>query len=195
MKSSTLIPMFPLTILPLPGELVPLHIFEPRYKALLQDAEANDISFGIYFNHEMNLQKIGALMRLESVLKRYGGGEADIIVKCIGSFQMEKLYRTYKTKAYPGGDIKTFETSADQIPNQELYELFVQYLNLRSISERYTMFTTCQIAQELNFSLQDRYKFLTTSDEKRENFLSARLKFQIHLLQTEDRAKDVFHLN
>ena len=31
--------MFPLTIFPLPGELVPLHIFEPRYRQLLQDAE------------------------------------------------------------------------------------------------------------------------------------------------------------
>jgi Lon protease-like protein len=192
---STLIPMFPLTILPLPGELVPLHIFEPRYKALLQDAETNDISFGIYFNHEMNHDKVGSLMRLESVLKRYNSGEADIIVKCIETFQMEKLYRTYKTKPYPGGDIRPFEVSPDQIPTQELYELFIQYLGLRSISERYTMFTTCQIAQELNLNFQDRYKFLTTSDKKRESFLSTRLKFQIHLLQTEDRAKDVFHLN
>src|SRR6187431_917877 len=132
MKPSTLIPMFPLTILPLPGELVPLHIFEPRYKALLQDAEANDISFGIYFNHEINSSKIGALVRLESVLKRYSSGEADIIVKCIGTFQMEKLYRTYKTKPYPGGDVKTSESPVDQIPSQELYELFVQYLNLRN---------------------------------------------------------------
>jgi hypothetical protein len=195
MKPSILIPMFPLTILPLPGELVPLHIFEPRYKALLQDAETHDISFGIYFNHEMNQDKIGALVRLESVLKRYSSGDADIIVKCTETFQMEKLYRTYKTKPYPGGDIKSLETSADQIPNQELYELFVHYLSLRSISERYAMFTTCQIAQELNLSFQERYKFLTAPDKKRGSFLSTRLKFQIHLLQTEDRAKDVFHLN
>jgi len=187
--------MFPLTILPLPGELVPLHIFEPRYKTLLQDAETHDISFGIYFNHEINLHKVGALMRLESVLKRYSGGEADIIVKCTDTFQMEKLYRTYKTKPYPGGDVRTMEAVTNQIPNQELYELFIRYLRLRNISDRYTMFTTSQIAQELNFSLQDRYKFLTTPDQKREYFLSARLKFQIHLLQQEDRAKDVFHLN
>jgi Lon protease-like protein len=195
MKPSTQIPMFPLTILPLPGELVPLHIFEPRYKTLLQDAETRDISFGIYFNHEINRDKIGALMRLESVLKRYKNGEADIIVKCTETFQVEKLYRNYKTKPYPGGDIRTFENSADQIPNQELYELFVHYLGLRNISERYTMFTTCQIAQELNLSFQDRYKFLTAFDEKRNFFLATRLKFQIHLLQTEDRAKNVFHLN
>jgi Lon protease-like protein len=48
MDQFTTIPMFPLAILPLPGELVPLHIFEPRYKQLLQDAENSDISFGIF---------------------------------------------------------------------------------------------------------------------------------------------------
>ncbi|MCX7637772.1 MAG: hypothetical protein N2044_08015 [Cyclobacteriaceae bacterium] len=51
------IPMFPLAILPLPGELVPLHIFEPRYRQLLQDAEQHDIGFGIYFNHEVNTER------------------------------------------------------------------------------------------------------------------------------------------
>ena len=33
------IPIFPLSILPLPKEIVPLHIFEPRYRQLLQDLE------------------------------------------------------------------------------------------------------------------------------------------------------------
>lgn len=195
MKPSTLIPMFPLTLLPLPGELVPLHIFEPRYKELLQDAETNDIQFGIYFNHEMNRDRLGALMRLESVIKRYKGGEADIIVKCTDVFYMDKLYRTYKSRSYPGGDVRMRESPMDQIPDQALYELFVQYLTLRNITDRYTIFTTCQIAQELNLDLQDRYKFLTYSDEKRDSFLIARLKFQIHVLRQEDRAKDVFHLN
>ena len=77
------IPMFPLGILPLPGELVPLHIFEPRYKQLLHDAETDDISFGIYFSHEVNAEKIGSLMKLETIIKRYPAGEADIIVNDI----------------------------------------------------------------------------------------------------------------
>jgi uncharacterized protein len=83
------IPMFPLSVLPLPGELVPLHIFEPRYKQLLQDAEHADVSFGIYFNHTLNLEKIGSLMKLESIIKRYPGGESDIIVKCVDIFYLD----------------------------------------------------------------------------------------------------------
>src|SRR6187549_3460448 len=92
------IPMFPLAILPLPGELVPLHIFEPRYRELLSDAENHDISFGIYFSHEINTEKIGSLMKLESIIKRYATGESDIIVKCEGNFSLDMLLRNYKTK-------------------------------------------------------------------------------------------------
>lgn len=82
MERSVLIPLFPLRILPLPAELVPLHIFEPRYKQPLQDVESRDIRFGIYFDHPLNDLRIGSLMRLETVTKRYPNGELDIIVKC-----------------------------------------------------------------------------------------------------------------
>ena len=186
--------MFPLTLLPLPGELVPLHIFEPRYRDLLQDAEADDTRFGIYFNHEINKEKIGSLMRLESVLKRYSGGEADIIVKCIDVFTMDKLYRTYKSKRYPGGDVRHWETQ-DHIPGQEVYQLFLQYLALRKITGHQTLLNAFQMANELPLDVHDRYKFLLATDDKSERFLSTRLKFQIHLLEQETKAKDVFHLN
>ncbi|MFO0505619.1 MAG: peptidase, partial [Chryseotalea sp.] len=79
MDSGVLIPLFPLRILPLPGELVPLHIFEPRYKQLLQDVEERDVRFGIYFDHPINNERLGSFMRLESVIKRYPKGELDVI--------------------------------------------------------------------------------------------------------------------
>jgi uncharacterized protein len=192
---STLIPMFPLTLLPLPGELVPLHIFEPRYKQLLNEAETNDVKFGIYFNHTDNKQKLGSLMRLESVLKRYEGGELDIIVKCVDVLTLEKLYRTYKDRLYPGGDVQYWDTRQDHIPGQELYELFLQYQTLRRITSHFTAFNIFQVAHELSLDLQERYKFLTLSESMREAFLLSRMKFQIKIMEEETRAKDVFHLN
>jgi uncharacterized protein len=192
---NTLIPMFPLTLLPLPGELVPLHIFEPRYKQLLHEAETSDVKFGIYFNHTDNKQKLGSLMRLESVLKRYDGGELDIIVKCVDIITLEKLYRTYKDKLYPGGDVQFWAARQDHIPSHELYELFLQYQTLRRITSHYPTFNMFQIAIELGLDLQERYKFLTLSESLRENFLLTRIKFQIRVMEEEKRAKDVFHLN
>lgn len=189
------IPMFPLSILPLPGELVPLHIFEPRYRQLLQDAEINDINFGIYFNHESNEQKIGSLMKLESVIKRYPGGEADIIVKCQDVFSMNVLLRTFKSKLYPGGDVRFWNVEQNTFPGPELYELFLSYLKQRNINQHLTIFNVYQIANELSLDIADRYRFLTSHEDKREAFILNRVKFQMHILQQEERSKDNYHLN
>ena len=189
------IPMFPLSILPLPGELVPLHIFEPRYRQLLQDAEINDIPFGVYFSHDVNERKIGSLMKLESIIKRYPGGETDIIVKCEDIFSMDLLLRTYKSKQYPGGNVRLWKIAVDTFPSSELYTLFVQYLKLRNIVQNLTTFNLFQIANELSLDTVDRYRFLTISDQKRENFLLSRIRFQIHLMEREEKSKDTFHMN
>ena len=189
------IPMFPLAILPLPGELVPLHVFEPRYKQLLQDAEINDIQFGIYFSHERNEQKLGSLMKLESVIKRYPGGEADIIVKCEDIFSMTRLLRTFTEKLYPGGDVRFWKLQQNTVPGHELSELFSTYMRLRNINRQKTQFNLYQIATELSLDVSDRYKFLTIPEEKRELFIHNRIKFQMHILEKEEGSKDNYYLN
>lgn len=186
--------MFPLSLLPLPGELVPLHIFEPRYRQLLSDCETNDISFGIYCTHDVNKKMIGSLMKLESVIKRYPGGESDIIVRCLDFFSLEKLYRTFPGKMYPGGDVFLKKVNAAEIPSIDLYELFLIYQSRRNL-KHYTAVSTFQIAQELSLDLFERYKFLTSSSERQQAFLINQLKFQMHVLTQEEKSKDVFHLN
>ncbi len=195
MPEVTHIPIFPLALLPLPGELVPLHIFEPRYQQLLQDVELSDTHFGIYFSHESNGQKIGSLMKLESVIKRYPGGEADIIVKCEDIFNLGTLSRTYGAKTYPGGDVRFWNLEQNIFPGHELYDLFVAYLKLRNIHQHLGVFNLYQIGCELSLDLNDRYRFLTTPEEKREAFVRKRLNFQMHILQQEVKSKDNYHLN
>lgn len=195
MPDPILIPMFPLTLLPIPGELVPLHIFEPRYRQLLTDAETLNISFGIYCNHDLNKQRLGAVMKLESIIKRYTTGESDIVVRCTDVLTLDKLYRTYKSKLYPGGDVHFHHADVNQVPGVELYELFLIYQTRRNIKKHFTSFSIYQIAQELNFDLFDRYKFLTAPAEKKSAFLINQLKFQIHILGQEEKSKNFFHLN
>lgn len=194
MADTVQIPMFPLTLLPIPGELVPLHIYEPRYKQLLEEAETHDLSFGIYFSHDTNTDKLGSLMKLESVIKRYPGGESDIIVKCVDIFSLEVMAPTFKKKPYPGGVVRLWQVES-AIPGQALYEAFLEFMNQRKISQHVSTFTIFQIANELNMDFPDRYAFLTAPEESREKFLIRRIKFLIHLLQQEQKSKDVFHLN
>lgn len=191
----SIIPMFPLALLPLPGELVPLHIFEPRYRQLLADTETTDISFGIFLSHDCNASKVGALMKLESVIKRYPSGESDIVVRCIDIFTLGKLYQNYKSKLYPGGEIAPWKVDARTMPGVELYELFLNYQEKRKISRHFTSFTLYQVATELNLDLSDRYKLLTLPELKKDAFLIRHLKYQMHILQQEENSKDLFHLN
>lgn len=189
------IPMFPLSILPLPGEMVPLHIFEPRYRQLLQDAEADDISFGIFFNSTVNHEKIGSLMKLESVIKRYPGGESDIIVKCHDIFTMDKLYRNYESKMYPGGDVSLWEVDLHEVGEIKLAEIFLEYLTKRNITRQQGSYSIYAMAQELNFELNERYTFLLSDHTSRIHFLMQRIKYQIEILNREEKSRDVFHLN
>lgn len=189
------IPMFPLSLLPLPGELVPLHIFEPRYRQLLQDAESDDISFGIFFTNTINTQQIGSMMKLESVIKRYPGGESDIIVKCHDIFTMDKLYRNFNSKMYPGGDVTLAQVDLNEMDGGKLTELFLEYLTKRNITRQQGFFSLYTMAQELNLEVSDRYIFLTSTNAGRINFLVQRVKYQTQILNQEEKSKDVFHLN
>jgi len=191
----TRIPIFPLAIFPLPGELVPLHIFGPRYRQLLDDAEKGDISFGIFFNHVDNTHKLGSLVKLESVIKRFPGGESDIIVKCIDIFRMESLHRTFKDKLYPGGDIERYQVDLKKPVKGKLQKEFGSYLKLLLIPNAKQVTSIFQIANELSLDNQDRLKFVAIDGEKKEAFLLSRLRYQIRLVLEAEKSKDVFHLN
>lgn len=195
MTPAKTIPMFPLTILPIPGELVPLHIFEPRYKQLLQDAENADLSFGIYLNHTLNEVKIGALVKLESIIKRYPGGESDIIVKCIDIFFMDTMFRNFKSKMYPGGEVRFWKVDENELASARLNALFQEFLSKRKITRYQGLFNVFSMAQELSLDLSERYAFLMASAVNRERKLSSKIKFQMHLLDREEMSKDLYHLN
>jgi hypothetical protein len=195
MENVSTIPMFPLSILPLPGELVPLHIFEPRYQQLLQDAENSDVSFGIFFNQTNNEARIGSLMKLESVIKRYPGGESDIIVKCVDLFFLDKLFRTFKSKMYPGGDVRFWKIDSNEIAGGRVNTLFQEYMAKRKITRQQAFFSIYSMAQELSLDLNERYEFLMADALKRESLILSKLKFQMHIIQREEISRNTYHLN
>ncbi|MBI1769475.1 MAG: LON peptidase substrate-binding domain-containing protein [Bacteroidetes bacterium] len=189
------IPMFPLSIFPLPGEMVPLHIFEPRYKQLLHDAEIKDISFGIYFNHVSNVEKVGSLVKLESVIKRYENGESDVIVKCTDLFSLNTLYRTFRDRPYPGGEVTHWNVDASEPANDKLRIAFKEYLLYFQISNSDMILSTYAIANELGLDFEERLRFVKYEDEQKQKFLLAHLRYQSELLHQAEKSRDVFHLN
>jgi len=189
------IPLFPLNILPLPGELTPLHIFEPRYRQLLFDAESKDIFFGIYCNHPSNEKKYGALVKLESVIKRYQSGEADIIVKCLDIFNLSGMNKNFRDKPYPGGEVVVWNVDLAQPVNPLLLMEFVEYMALLKMYHHPASCSAYHIANELNFDLREKLRFLDIPAGKQEQFLLRSLRFQKKIFHAVERSKDVFHLN
>jgi hypothetical protein len=189
------IPMFPLSIFPLPGEMIPLHIFEPRYRQLLEDAEAKDMPFGIYFNHVSNTSKLGSLVKLESVIKRYETGESDIIVKCVDLLSLAKLFRTYRDKLYPGGEVGLWHVDITQPMGDHLRKYFTEYLAMIRLNHADKSISLYDAANELNLGFEERLKLVQMEEERKESFLIARLKYHIQLLREVEKAKDVYHLN
>ena len=82
------IPLFPLELVLLPYENLPLHIFEPRYKAMVRNAIEKDIPFGIILLEGKGIFSKGCTVKITKVFKKYQNGEYDIMVKGLERFDV-----------------------------------------------------------------------------------------------------------
>ena len=83
------IPLFPLNIVALPKEKIPLHIFEPRYKRMIKNSIKSRDPFGIVFQDKEGLKSIGCSVKIINVIKEYPTGEFDIIVEGQNCFHIQ----------------------------------------------------------------------------------------------------------
>lgn len=75
------VPVFPLQLVLLPGESVPLHIFEPRYRAMTRRCLESGTPFTIFLAQEEALARIGCEARIARVLRRHDDGRLDILCR------------------------------------------------------------------------------------------------------------------
>ena len=83
-----ILPLFPLNLVLLPYEILPLHIFEPRYKSMVKNAIEKEQPFGIVLKDSDGVYKKGCRVEVTKVLQKYPNGEYDIIVKGIERFKV-----------------------------------------------------------------------------------------------------------
>ncbi|MGK7390646.1 MAG: LON peptidase substrate-binding domain-containing protein [Candidatus Cyclobacteriaceae bacterium M2_1C_046] len=197
MMGTVKIPLFPLGILPIPKELIPLHIFEPRYRQLLQDIQNNpDMFFGILFDHPLNKDQLGAIVKLESILKEYETGEIDIVVQCVSNFVLDKYYSRFDSKLYPAGEIIPVKNKKTPIASKTLKKHFEQYLCQRDEEEADKMWELHDIANMLHLEINDRMRYIKSfGDDKKENFLHRLIKYHNFIFEQEKKSNSSFHLN
>jgi Lon protease-like protein len=99
-------PLFPLGLVLIPQELVPLHIFEERYKLMIDECIERDSEFGIVWLADDGLRDVGCSARIERVIERFDDGRVNILVE--GS-QPFRLLRRIDDMPYPAGDVEVLE--------------------------------------------------------------------------------------
>ena len=196
------LPLFPLKMVVFPGEKLNLHIFEPRYKQLIREAEQNGTTFGIPAFIDNKIMNCGTEISLLSVEKRYENGEMDIKTEGIGLFEIKQYYKVAPNKLYAGADIQRIQ----QVPHSDhtlsieiverVKELFRILKIKKKLPESKGQFSTFKIAHHVGLSLEQEYQFLCLSTEfDRQNFIFDHLEQLIPIVREMERLRKRVQLN
>ena len=85
----SLLPLFPLELVLLPGTPLPLHIFEPRYKEMIRECLTAEAPFGVVRAFEEGIAEVGCTAEIITVTKEYSDGRLDLV--CEGRKRFEVL--------------------------------------------------------------------------------------------------------
>ena len=103
-------PLFPLELVLLPGEVVPLHIFEDRYKQMIEECLESGSEFGIIWTSEEGLRPVGCSAEITQLVDRMDDGRMNILIQGARPF---RVIRQSKDMDYPAGDVELLEEEAD----------------------------------------------------------------------------------
>ena len=166
-----MLPLFPLRMVVFPDEVLKLHIFEPRYKQLINECDEIGITFGIPAYIGDRVMDLGTEIRLVSIEKRFPNGEMDIKTRGMGLFRIERFFSKLPEKLYAGGDIHRVENEMDGDPMVAqliLDKLRLLFLHLQvkiELPGDPPAFRTYDFAHQVGFTIEQEYEFLCILDE------------------------------
>lgn len=191
--SQLTIPMFPLNMVVLPGETVKLHIFEERYKQLVNDCIENEAEFGIPYIQAKQLTRYGSQVKIKKVLKQFPGGEMDILVEGRAVFRLIEFSEVLSPKLY-GAGIVTIEPAERGIQSIKLQELIIEYFALTQNKllqyDTVKNLSVYDVATQLMISAPEKYKLITHPYKAK--FLYEHIRLILQIIKTEADLKDRF---
>lgn len=105
-------PLFPLGLVLLPQEAVPLHIFEQRYRTMVDECLEFDTEFGIIWLGDGGLREVGCCAQVESVIEQFDDGRMNILVRGLEPF---RLLNRIEDLPYPAGDIELLDDEDEEV--------------------------------------------------------------------------------
>ncbi len=112
-------PLFPLGIVALPTESVPLHVFEDRYKRMIEECLREEREFGIVWLSEDELKPVGCACEIERVMERDEEGNMDILARAgPGRSGCSSARRTIPTPRVSSSRLATSRRSPTPTPHR-----------------------------------------------------------------------------
>jgi ATP-dependent Lon protease len=118
------IPLFPLNVVLLPGAELPLHIFEPRYRAMVKNCIEEKSEFGMLLSLPKGLARVGCTAEIKAVMQRYVDGRMDILTAGRDPFRVVELFTDDPLLHGHVDYLDDHETPANPRVQRQLVELF-----------------------------------------------------------------------
>ena len=180
-------PLFPLGIVALPGESVPLHIFEQRYRVMIEHCLESELGspgreFGIVWLSDEELKPIGCACEIEEVLERMDDGRLNILARGTRPF---RLIERRDDLPYPAGVVEFLREAAEE-PDpgagdaaRELYRELVMEATDREVeAAELGAMDAYDMAATVEFDVDAKQELLELRSE------NARLRLLAELIQT-----------
>ncbi len=189
-----ILPLFPLKVVLFPQSQLPLHIFEERYKSLINECIRFDSVFGLILVHEQQVRTIGCTAIVKEIVKQYEDGRMDIIVEGMRRFQLHNFVEA--PHPYYSGRISWMEDIGEEVDEQlrvqavDLHNQFVkivftgivQQVSINDVRKTRAF----HLVQKSGMELIERQVFLALdSENKRLQFLIHHLKSLMPLLKSK----------
>lgn len=147
-------PLFPLGLVALPTEIVPLHIFEERYKAMMAVCLEHGSEFGIVWLSDDGLKSVGCACTVEEVLERMDDGRLNLLTRGTRPF---RIVERQEDLPYPAGTIEWLADREEPVDDGVLAEARAAYADLVEQA-------TDRIPDEEDLARMDAYGMAATVD-------------------------------
>ena len=194
------IPLFPLQTVFFPGETVPLHIFEERYKELIRDCQQEAMTFGIPVYIDDTIA-FGTEVQLKEIVNTYADGSMDVVCVARQVFKVVSFQPEMEGKPYPGGEVNFPEPiqDADDAQKEAVMEASRELYRLMDLpfpSIKPEVFNSFTLAHKMGLSFKQEYQLLQLASEKvRLQFLLDHLNQTAKVLNQLNHTRELIEMN
>ena len=196
------VPIFPLEIVVYPGEQLNLHIFEERYKQLINECIKEKKPFGIPAVLKNNVAEMGTLVDITEVAAVHEDGKIDIRTQGLSVFRILEVIKTVPDKLYSGAivDYPVNDNSAHTrlmhrviSGLRELHKLLKVTKDFKKNDEELRSY---DIAHHAGLSLEEEYELLgLLREDQRLEYLKRHLKKVLPAVMGAEMLKERVKLN